>query len=148
MVQRSAVGSSLLAVVCALAAAAPVGAQAPAPDLTKSGWTFIAFSEDATVYMKNAGAPAGPTRQAWTAYDLDTARDREGFSFRSVKSLGEYDCAVRRSRVLGETFHAERGLAGKDWAPKAFVATDWASPSAGSIGDLRMAFACPKTAGA
>ncbi len=104
------------------------------------------MSDGTDVYMRHDEAMPGAVRKVWTAYELGEARDRGGFSFRSVKSLGEYDCDKRRTRVLGETFHAAPGLAGKDWAPEAFVITDWAEPAPGSVGDLRMEFACPPQA--
>ena len=95
--------------------------------------------------MKHAGArPGGPVRQLWTAYDSERPRDRMGFSFRSVASLGEYDCKRRVTRVIRESFHASQGLTGEIWVQPNFIPTDWAAPAAGTVGEQRMDFACPK----
>ena len=116
---------------------------APEPDLERAGWTLVTASDETFVYMKDApGGGIGSVRQAWTVYDSARKRDRAGFAFMSVKSLGEFDCGRRLARVLHETFHAERGLGGLAWEPPAFVVTDWAAPEDGSVGELRMAFAC------
>lgn len=130
---------SLAALLFALTAA-------PA-DLTDEGWTFITHTETASVLMKVDADPGSPSaRRVWTAYELDEAGDREGFSFRSVKSLGEFDCGARKWRAVAETFHSEPHLKGRNFSAPSFRVTEWAAPPEGSVGDLRMAFACPKAA--
>lgn len=114
-------------------------------DLSASGWTHIADTEQASVFMKAAEVKPGEMHKVWTAYELDEPGEREGFSFRSVRSLSEYDCKTHRTRVVAETFHAEEGLSGKEWTMPNFVATDWAEVGDGSIGAMRMEFACPVT---
>jgi hypothetical protein len=118
-----------------------VSACASGGSLEKRGWTFLAKNGDDSLYMKAEGKPTGAVHQVWTAYDLLTVRDRKGFSFQSVESLGEYDCAQHRSRVVRETFHAKAALRGKTWADPKFIPTQWAD-STGSLGDMKLEFAC------
>ena len=93
--------------------------------------------------LANAGAPgAGGLRRVWTAYDSAGPRVRDGFTFRSVRSLGEYDCKRRLSRVINETYHDAPALTGKSWQSPRFVPTPWAKAEPDSVGALRMAFAC------
>lgn len=132
-----------LAAGAATATAAAVGPDDFESALVKAGWTFIAVSDDTAVFMKDA-APAtkGDARRVWTAYESRKVRDRDGFAFRSVQSLGEYDCANARSRTVDETFFAEPNLKGRTWKLPNFKPTEWASPPPGSVGDLRIGFAC------
>ena len=60
----------------------------------------------------------------------------------AVKSLGEYDCKRNVSRVVDETYHDAPALTGKTWHSPKFIPTPWAKPEPGSVGALRMAFAC------
>ena len=64
----------------------------PTPGLEKAGWTLVTASDSTWVYMRAAGSAAGDLRRVWTAYDSANALKRDGFSFRSVRSLGESDC--------------------------------------------------------
>jgi len=132
----------------AVGMAALLGGFAPTLDLPgstaleKSGWTLVTASDDTNVYMRAAAKGQAGLRRVWTAYDASRTLRRDGFSFRSVRSLGEYDCQKRVSRVVGETFHASPALAGKFWQSPKFVPTPWASPTPESVGAIRMAFAC------
>jgi hypothetical protein len=110
--------------------------------LEKAGWTLVTASEDTWVFMRPAGAPSGDVRRVWTAYDSDSPRQRDGFSFRSVRSLGEYDCRRRLSRVLDEFYHDGAALTGRQWRSPMFRATPWAAAQPNSIGAVRMAYAC------
>lgn len=144
------IGRMALAAVTALALAAPAPAaevEAPMGPLAKTaGWEFITASDEMAVYMKRAATPPkGAVRQVWTAYDSERARDRMGFKFQSVASLGEYDCSKRVSRVIRESFHARQGLTGEIWVQPNFIPTDWAAPAAGTVGEQRMDYACPKS---
>lgn len=109
--------------------------------LEKAGWTLVTASDDTYVYMR-AAAPEGGLRRVWTAYDADNTLERDGFSFRSVASLGEFDCKKNRSRVVDETYHDAPALAGRSWRSPKFTPTPWATPQPGSVGAIRMAFAC------
>jgi hypothetical protein len=141
----------VLAIALSLLSVSEVAAaQAPPPDpgrrvLEKAGWTYIGLSDDVLVYMKKARPAVGESgvRRVLTAYETLTPRDREGFTFRSVQSLSEYDCKAMRTRVVAETFFASPGLKGKTWAMPDFVPTPWAPAAQGSIGELRYSFACP-----
>ena len=116
---------------------------AKGPLAESAGWKFVTASQEMAVYMKRAAtSPKGPVRHVWTAYDSETPRDRMGFSFRSVASLGEYDCSKRVSRVLRESFHASQGLTGAMWVQPNFIPTDWAKAAPGTVGEQRMEFAC------
>jgi len=135
------------ACVAVLALAASASAQAlsdapPTPGLEKAGWTLITASENTWVYMRPAGARSGDLRRVWTAYDSGGALKRDGFSFRSVRSLGEYDCRRKVSRVLDEFYHDGAGLTGRTWRSPMFRATPWAAAEPNSVGAVRMAFAC------
>jgi len=135
------------AAVMALAMATPASAQAladtpPTPGLEKAGWTLITASENTWVYMRPAGSAAGDLRRVWTAYDSGGPLKRDGFSFRSVRSLGEYDCRRKVSRVLDEFYHDGAGLTGRTWRSPMFRATPWAPAEPHSVGAVRMAFAC------
>jgi|GEM_PF-3010667 len=121
--------------VAAPAAAAPFG-------LERAGWTLITASDDTWVFMRHQANGAGGLRQAWTAYDSEKPLERDGFAFRSVESLGEFDCRRGVSRVIDEIFHDQPGLKGKSWRSPKFQATPWAAPAPQSVGAVRMAFAC------
>jgi hypothetical protein len=112
--------------------------------LEKAGWTYIGLSDDVLVYMKKADPAAGEAgvRRLLTVYETLSPRDRNGFTFRSVQSLSEYDCTAMRTRVVAETFFAEPGLKGKTWTMPNFLATPWVEAAQGSIGELRYSFAC------
>lgn len=126
---------------------APVFPSPKGPLASAQGWRYISFSDDTAVYMKRSDAPAETgVRQVWTAYDSSKARDRMGFKFMSVASLGEYDCQKGVSRVVRETFHRRRGLTGEAWVQPNFIPTQWASPGAGTVGEQRLAFACSRDA--
>ena len=131
----------------ALAMAAPAQAQGladtpPTPGLERAGWTLITASDNTWVYMRPAGARSGDLRRVWTAYDSGSPLKRDGFSFRSVRSLGEYDCRRKVSRVLDEFYHDGAGLTGRTWRSPMFRATPWAAAEPNSVGAVRMAFAC------
>ena len=135
---------SILMMVAALTAAGAARAQDNPPPtvLEKAGWTLVTASEDVYVYMRAAEPGEAGLRRVWTAYDSAGPRVRDGFTFRSVRSLGEYDCRKRVSRVLDETYHDAPALTGATWHSPKFIPTPWAKPEPGSVGDLRMAFAC------
>lgn len=132
----------------ALLALVPLGSSAVAQDrlpptaMEKAGWTLVTASEDVFVYMRLAPPGAAGIRRIWTAYDSAGPRDRDGFTFRSVRSLGEFDCKKRLTRVVEETYHDAPALTGRSWQSPKFIPTPWAKPAPGSVGDLRMAFAC------
>jgi hypothetical protein len=100
------------------------------------------MSEDVDVYMRPEGAAGAGHRRAWTAYDAAAPRERDGFSFRSVESLSEFDCKRRMSRVVQEIYHDGPQLQGKAWESPGFMATPWAAPQPNSVGAIRMAYAC------
>jgi hypothetical protein len=133
-----------VALTFALAATAPTAAQdrLPATAMEKAGWTLITASEDVFVYMRAAEKAQGGLRRAWTAYDAGSPRNRDGFVFRSVKSLGDFDCRKNISRVVYDTYHDSPALSGKSWHSPKFIPTPWAMPEPGSVGALRMAFVC------
>ena len=139
---RLAIGA-LAAVLAAVLAAAPATAASPSiADLEKDGWTLVTASDDTWVFMRPAGAVAGDLRRVWTAYDSEKTLKRDGFSFRSVRSLGEYDCRRKVSRVVDEFYHDGAGLTGRTWRSPMFRATPWAAAEPNSVGAMRMAFAC------
>lgn len=131
------------ALAAALAAAPAVAEDAVPPSvMEKAGWTLVTASDDTWVYMRPAGAVAGDLRRVWTAYDSDKTLKRDGFSFRSVRSLGEYDCRQKLNRVVDEFYHDGAGLTGRTWRSPMFRATPWATVEPNSVGAMRMAFAC------
>ncbi|MBU1374388.1 MAG: hypothetical protein KKE02_21950 [Alphaproteobacteria bacterium] len=127
--------TALSILVAAPAAAAPFG-------LEKAGWTLVTASDDTWVYMRHHAHAEDGVRKAWTAYDSDKPLRRDGFDFRSVESLSEFDCRKGLSRVVDEIFHDAPGLAGKSWRSPKFVVTPWAAPAPESVGAIRIAFAC------
>ena len=128
--------------VAAFAGAAPAQDTPPTPGLEKAGWTLITASDDTFVYMRPDAPARDGVRRAWTAYDSHKVLDRDGFKFRSVRSLGEFDCKRRVSRVVEEIYHDRPGLTGKSWHSPKFIATPWAPAQPDSVGAIRMAFAC------
>lgn len=134
--------------ILATSAALGLGGLAPSlslpgsTPLEKSGWTLVTASDGTNVYMRAATKGETGLRRVWTAYDAARTLQRDGFTFRSVRSLGEYDCERRVSRVVEETFHANQALTGKSWQSPKFVPTPWAAPVPASVGAIRMAFAC------
>lgn len=137
----------LIALAAAVALAAPAGAaQAQRDPLEKAGWTLVTSSDDTLVYMKPAPSTAGDKlRRVWTAYDSARPLQRGGLTFRSVKSLGEFDCGKKLSRVLEETFHEAPGLQSEGRKIAGWVPTDWQPVEPGSVGAIRMAYACETT---
>src|SRR5690349_19225387 len=97
---------SILAVGPALAA--PFG-------LERDGWTLITASDDTWVFMRHHANGSDGVRKAWTAYDSEKPRQRDGFAFRSVESLGEFDCRRGVSRVIEEIYHDQPELKGRAW---------------------------------
>ncbi len=97
--------------------------------LEKSGWTLVTASDDTNVYMRAAAKADTGLRRVWTAYDAARPLQRDGFSFRSVRSLGEYDCRKRVSRVVEETFHSRPALTGKSWQSPKFIPTPCGAPT-------------------
>jgi len=132
--------AAFLATLAAGAAAAQVAA--PVEDMERAGWTLVTASEDTLVYMRPHAPGENGVRQVWTAYDSEAPRQRDGFTFRSVQSLGEFDCKRRLSRVIDELYHDAPGLKGRAWRSPKFMVTPWAAPQPDSIGAVRMAFAC------
>ena len=130
---------ALLALGAATAAAQEA---APTPALEKAGWALVTASEGTWVYMRLAGSPGGDLRRLWTAYDSERDHERDGFRFRSVRSLGEFDCRRRATRVVDEFYHDGAGLTGRAWRSPMFRATEWATPAPDSVGAIRMAYAC------
>jgi hypothetical protein len=126
----------------ALSGAAQGAERASSPELENAGWTLITASEDVFVYMRPAGQGAAGLRRVWTAYDSDGPREHDGFTFRSVESLGEFDCRRNLSRVVEEIYHDAPALQGKSWRSPKFIPTPWARPETESVGAIRMAFAC------
>jgi len=110
-------------------------------DLTAQGWTSVTDRDDTTVYMRRILASSSAPALAWTLYDLGAEREHDGFTFKSVASLSEFDCAKRRSRVITETFFA--GSAGQGKAFKHEEPTDWLDHSDGSVGYSKLMFVCP-----
>ena len=120
-----------IALAASLAAGA-AAAQVPPPwaAMEKAGWTLVTASEDTYVYMRPDTAIAAGVRRVWTAYDAEAPRRRDGFTFRSVRSLGEFDCKRRVSRVVDEFYHAAPKLKGRSWRSPKFEVTPWAAPAA------------------
>ncbi|MDZ4372332.1 MAG: hypothetical protein U1C74_13030 [Phenylobacterium sp.] len=135
-------GLAALAVMASSASAQGLADTPPTPALEKAGWTLITASDNTWVYMRAAGAADGGVRRVWTAYDSTDTHKRDGFEFRSVRSLGEYDCRRKVSRVLDEFYHDGTGLTGRTWRSPMFRATPWAAAAPNSVGAVRMAFAC------
>ena len=130
--------------LCAALAAGAAAAQVPPPwaAMEKAGWTLVTASDDTYVYMRPEKVVAGGVRRVWTAYDSEAPLKRDGFVFRSVRSLGEFDCKRRVSRVVDEFYHDAPGLKGRSWQSPKFQVTPWAAPQPDSVGAIRMAFAC------
>ena len=84
----------LLAALALLSPGSGASAQGTLPPTTmeKAGWTLVTASEDVMVYMRLASPGSAGIRRIWTAYDSAGPRARDGFTFRSVKILGEFDC--------------------------------------------------------
>lgn len=134
-----------LAAALTLSATAQATAADPPQALEKAGWTLITSSDDTLVYMKPAPSSGGKLRRVWTAYDSARRLQRGGLTFRSVKSLGEFDCARRLSRVLEETFHEAPALQSEGRTIPGWVPTEWQPVEPGSVGAIRMAYACDET---
>lgn len=131
-------------VLSLLLMAASSAAAAPLP-LERAGWTLVTASDDTWVFMRHHAHGRDGVRSAWTAYDADKPLARDGFTFRSVESLGEFDCRRGVSRVVDEIFHDAAALKGRSWRSPKFKATPWAAPQPESVGAVRLAFACRAT---
>jgi hypothetical protein len=119
----------------------PGRAEPAAPEA--EAWTLVTASDETLVYMRlEPTVAAGAVRRAWTMYDSARPLTRDGVTFRSVKSLGEFDCAKGVSRVISETFHSEAALRGSVWSPPNPQTSPWAPAAPNSVGELRAAFAC------
>ena len=140
--RRGAIAGLVVGVSVFLGGFAPTLDLPGSTTLEKSGWTLVTASDDTYVYMRAAAKGQAGLRRVWTAYDAARTLRRDGFTFRSVRSLGEYDCQKRVSRVVAETFHASPALSGKSWQTPKFIPTPWAAPVPESVGAIRMAFAC------
>ena len=123
------------------ATSSAVGQPSPFDPPAKPGWTFLALSDDTLVYVKHH-PPAGSIRRVWTLYDLPSKREREGVTFMSVASLGEFNCAEQTTRTVEESYYALPGMAGAPHARPPIMPTPWVKPDEGSIGALKLEFAC------
>lgn len=134
------------AVVAALLTAAVLVPAATAQVLLmpqKPGWTYLTFSDDTHVYVKDAVAtPTGAIRKVWTLYDLPEKNEREGHVFMSVASLGEFDCERKTTRTIEEAYYEQPGMTGKPIERPPIVPTPWVEPSEGSVGAMKLEFAC------
>jgi hypothetical protein len=111
--------------------------------LEKSGWTFIGMADGTLIYMRDAvPGSSSQGRRVLTAYETFSPQDRDGFAFRSVQSLGEFDCQSGRSRVIRETFYAEPALKGQALSKPEASDGEWSDVIQGSVGLMRIAFAC------
>jgi hypothetical protein len=111
--------------------------------LERAGWTYIGMADGALIYMRDAvPGSSGQARRVLTAYETFSPQDREGFAFRSVQSLGEFDCESGRSRVIRETFYAEPALKGQAFSKPDAADAEWSDVIEGSVGIMRIAFAC------
>jgi len=127
-------------IIAALAGLAPPAfAQLEGPP--RPGWTFLALSDDTLVYVK-ADPPSGAIRKVWTMYELPMPREREGVTFRSVKSLGEFDCTQGLTRTVEEAYYAQAGVEGSPHDKPPIAPTPWVKPSEGSVGEMKLEFAC------
>lgn len=139
--RRSLLGAAAVAIVTAATAfgalAQPPGFEPP----RRPGWTFLALSDDTLVYVKSHTA-TGPIRKVWTLYDLPSKRERMGLSFMSVASLGEFNCAEETTRTVEESFYEQPGMAGAPLTAPPLVPTAWVHPDEGSVGAMKMEFAC------
>jgi hypothetical protein len=140
--------AAALGAILALSAAAPQAAtrfvvDPEKPTLEKAGWTYIGIADGTLIYMRDAvpGSSDG-ARRVFTAYETLTPQDRDGFAFRSVKSLGEFDCQGGRTRVIHETFYAEPEMKGQSVTTPDKTDADWNDTIEGSVGLMRIAFAC------
>lgn len=141
--------AALGALIAMTAAAAPQAAamrlvvDPERKSLEKSGWTYIGMADGALVYMRDAvPGSSGSARRVLTAYERLTPRDHEGFAVRSMQSLGEFDCQNGRSRVLKETFFSQASLKGETLAAPNASEPEWNETIEGSVGIMRIAFAC------
>jgi len=141
--------AAALGAIVALSAVAP---QAATPrlvvdpetkSLEKSGWTYIGMADGTLIYMRDAvPGSSGQAKRVLTAYETLSPQDREGFTFRSVQSIGEFDCESGRSRVMHETFYADTGLKGQTFSKPDKANPEWSDVIEGSVGLMRIAFAC------
>jgi hypothetical protein len=123
------------------AASGAFGQPSPFEPPAKPGWTFLALSDDTLVYVKHHPA-SGAIRRVWTLYDLPSKREREGVSFMSVASLGEFNCAEQTTRTVEESYYERSGMAGTPISRPPIEPTPWVKPDEGSIGALKLDFAC------
>ncbi|MBL8773918.1 MAG: hypothetical protein JNK30_21210 [Phenylobacterium sp.] len=126
----------------ALAVTAAAQDSAPVAAMEQAGWTLVTASEDTFVYMRPQAVAVDGVRRVWTAYDSDKVHHRDGLTFQSVESLGEFDCPRQLSRVVDELYYEAPGLKGRGRRSPAFKVTPWAAPGKGSVGEVRMTFAC------
>ncbi len=143
MAFESAVMRIAIAAAMGLAMVGAAHAQVVKLELEKAGWTLVTASDDTWVFMRvhERARPDG-VRRVWTAYDSNRVRNRQGFAFRSVESLAEFDCRKKVSRIVEERFHDLPALKGQTWKQPDFTPTEWAAPAPGSIGAVRFAWAC------
>lgn len=113
--------------------------------MEKHGWTYIGMADGTLIYMRDAvpGSAADGAKRVLTAYEALTPQDQDGFTFRSVQSLGEFDCENGRTRVLRETYFKEASLKGETFIkPDASADPEWSDVIEGSVGLMRIVFAC------
>jgi hypothetical protein len=111
--------------------------------LEKSGWTYLGMADGTLIYMRDAvPGSSSEGRRVLTAYETFSPQDRDGFAFRSVQSLGEFDCQSGRSRVIHETFYSESSLKGQTFSKPDIANPEWNQAIEGSVGIMRIAFAC------
>lgn len=141
MVRRNLLGAATIVAMTAATALSALAQPAPFEPPRKAGWTFLALSDNTLVYVKTH-AIKGPIRQVWTLYELPAKRERQGLTFMSVASLGEFNCTEQTTRTVEESFYEQAGMTGMPLAAPPFTPTPWVHPEDGSVGAMKMDFAC------
>ena len=97
-----------------LAAATALILLSCAPWPAQANWVGVAENDKIRVYASRATlVRQGNLVRMWSLLDYDAAQESEQGTFRSAQTQDEYDCAVRRSRLLIVTRHEGRMGGGK-----------------------------------
>jgi hypothetical protein len=108
-------------------------------------WTQLGRNENLRLFVDQTAIQRnGDIAQMWQLYDYITAQWAGAQVIYSVKNLVEYDCAGKRTRILGGSAYGEHMGQGKVIASENAPNAEWSPIPAGGTAENTWSIACGK----
>lgn len=108
-------------------------------------WTQLGRNENLRLFVDQTAIQRnGDIAQMWQLYDYITAQWAGAQVIYSVKNLVEYDCAGKRTRILGGSAYGEHMGQGKVIASESAPNAEWSPIPAGGTAENTWSIACDK----